>query len=743
MRILFVLHTYPPESWGGTELHVRGIARCLVKSGHEVMVFCREADQDRPDGSMRCENLDDVNVVRFNNIFSTAQGFEAVYLNPSAHEAFEGILDGFQPDVVHVHHLIGLSTTLLADCKRRKLPLVYSLHDFWVACPRGQRLTPELHLCETIDRNKCFTCLSGLWPDWFSDRMSARNVEVGNGRLEPEVLVDWDIHMAQALEMPDLILTPSAFHRRKMVELGLEGDRIVALPHGLDHSRIRPKPSARGKVKNIGFIGAVIPTKGVHILMEAFAQLDRTDVELHIWGDAPDFHEQHHYMENLKALALGARGKVRIFGKYTHEDVGAILQTLDILVVPSVWWETFSLTLREGMLAGLPVVASDIGAMREALEFHDAGILFEAGNATDLADSLESLIQNSSLRDRFSRARDTVKRIEQNAEEYVGIYDKARDLAQKRDDALVVPEEEHDAGSLPAHTKQALPPSISTSSMDLGDMYFELKQTGGGAVSLSSAVDRSDGTSVCFRIAQGDQELQLTVRVPQPGGGDQASPQPRSIEAAPETSDSHEQSQAELISETETPGTSEVDRSADGMLLSQSSTHEKGEQQKAMFSLNPEVFIDHVKALDEMVEISQLETEQEKRPTASDAEKPRRKRRRKKQREPEIVEAEVLDVSVPEAAPEPKPKPAQQAAPHPERSPTPPPQPSAEPSAEPSAQPWMADEDGIVFESKGSWSIPKSTGSSKAKPKPKSKRSRSGPQPVLKQPKPGSFGDGL
>ena len=665
-------------------MHVQGIATYLQDNGHEVMVFCRYGDTDDAEGTLRNETVGGIRVVRFNNAFCGPNKFESTYINSSAHLAFEGVLDGFEPDVVHVHHLIGLSTTILAACKKRHCPLVYSLHDFWVVCPRGQRLTPDLHLCETIDRNKCYTCLRGLWPEWFGDRMAAKNVEVQPGRLSPEILVNWDAHMVSALEMPDILLTPSKFHRHKMIELGIDGDRIIALAHGLDHKRIQPAEQNK-TVNVIGYIGSVIPIKGVHVLLEAFAILDRDDVELHIWGEAPDYHERAKYTDDLKALALGARGNVRIYNGYKHDEVGRILNSMDILVVPSIWWETFSLTIREGMLAQLPIVASDIGAMREALDTHNAGFLFEAGNAVDLADSLASLIDSPALRDEFSQARDTVKTVEQNAEEYVGIYDKARELAKQREAALVVPETdfaEEESPPPPATIDQAGPPAVSSSSMDLGDVYFELQQTGGGPVSLSSAVDRNDGTSVCFRISQGDSELQLTVRIPQ---GNEATGVP--------TTDTAKVPDEEAPTPSIDPAT--VSRSASGMLLGQSAAHDEAEQAKAMFSLNPQIISQHVSALDDMIEVTHLDEEGNDDASNFSPARPEPPAT-PDDSEMTIADAEVIDV---EATPEP--------------------------------------EGGIVF-GKTNWSIPEATGDA-----PKTKATRHGKQQGNSRPDAGSFGDGI
>ena len=161
MRILFALHTYLPEGRGGTEVHVHTLAKRL-RGSHAVRVVCREGDPRQAGlrGHAR-STYEGIEVVRINNLHGWAPDFEWIYKNGRVHELFERELVAFKPDLVHVHHLTGLSTTIVETIKAGGLPLVMTLHDFWTVCPRGQRITKELDICENVDRNICFHCLGG------------------------------------------------------------------------------------------------------------------------------------------------------------------------------------------------------------------------------------------------------------------------------------------------------------------------------------------------------------------------------------------------------------------------------------------------------------------------------------------------------------------------------------------------------------------------------------------------------
>ncbi len=436
MRILFALHTYLPAGRGGTEIHVHSLARVLARE-HVVRVVCREADPQKPDGTVTRDSIDGIDVARINCRWDHPPEFEWIYKNPTIHSLFEKELVEFKPDLVHIHHLTGLSTTIIETIKAGGLPLVFTLHDFWTICPRGQRMTKELTICDDIDRNICFHCLTGVWPEVFSNRDSQRTVLDSRGRLAPQNLADFDRHMAYILGLVDVMIAPSYFHRERMLDFPLPGERIVALPHGLDHSPYRGVVRAVRPVKRIGFIGSVIPVKGCHVLVDAFKRLARADLELHIHGEGFPFHDDRNYFERLKSRVIGQRN-VFFHGAYRPSELPRILANLDILVVPSLWWESFCLTIREGMLAGLPVIASDLGAMREALDGERDGLLFHAGDAQDLAERLTDVIQDDHLRERLSNRGSNVKTIEQYAAEILPLYERAMAVSGERAGTLVV-----------------------------------------------------------------------------------------------------------------------------------------------------------------------------------------------------------------------------------------------------------------------------------------------------------------
>lgn len=477
MRVLKVLHAWHPEGTGGTEVHARALAKDLAEAGHPVGVFARTCRPGQREYSLTVDWDGPVSILRVNNTFKQIPTFEWIYRNRGVHEGFLRSLDSFKPDLVHVHHLTGLSSTIVEEVKLRKLPLVMTLHDYWMVCPRGQRMTSDLELCEDVDREKCYRCLGSLWGHIFHDRGSERTVVDIRGRLSPAVLAEWDRHTAYILNLCDLLIAPSEFHRERMLDFPLDPERIIAVPHSLPwFSQETARPASRPP-RRIGFLGSVSPVKGVHVLIEAFLKLDRSDLELHIHGAESPVHGDDSYKKRLRGLA-GGDPRIHFRGPYGIEEVPGILADLDVLVAPSVWWESFCLTIREAMLAGVPVVASDHGAMREALDGEEDGLLFRPGDPEDLARVLTRLLGDEDLRARLGSRKSSVKSPRVHLREMVDLYERAGRISAARAPSLAVAPPVFPAPLEPA----PLPP------VPWKDVTFTLKQDGPAAVAVTASM---------------------------------------------------------------------------------------------------------------------------------------------------------------------------------------------------------------------------------------------------------------
>ena len=197
MRILQVVHAFPPREWAGTELVTLHLAQALLARGHQVTVLTRSGDPGAEEFSVREEYLDGLEIVRVVNNYSRMTTFRSSYDNPFFDDLLTRLLDQLRPDVVHFQHLIHLSVRLLSVAAALGYPVVLTLHDFFFACHRVQRIDAHDRLCPGPERGeRCVPCLHEF--------------------ATPEEARHRFTHMERALHVPDVILTPSIFLAEKI-----------------------------------------------------------------------------------------------------------------------------------------------------------------------------------------------------------------------------------------------------------------------------------------------------------------------------------------------------------------------------------------------------------------------------------------------------------------------------------------------------------------------------------------------
>lgn len=136
------------------------LARALRACGHDARVFYRYGDPGDDEYRLIEEEFDGVPIARINHTHRFTDRFERVYLNRAISAVFGHWLAGFNPDVVHFHHLTNLSMDLVVETKARGIPSIMTLHDYWLLCQRGQLLTRSLECCNGPTHEGCRNCLA-------------------------------------------------------------------------------------------------------------------------------------------------------------------------------------------------------------------------------------------------------------------------------------------------------------------------------------------------------------------------------------------------------------------------------------------------------------------------------------------------------------------------------------------------------------------------------------------------------
>jgi glycosyltransferase involved in cell wall biosynthesis len=393
MKIILVIHGYPMRYNAGSEVYTQGLALELAHR-HEVHIFTRQENSFLPEYTCSREvDPSDPRVIL--HVMNMAQARDC-YRHGEVDRQFGELLDRIEPDMVHVGHLSHLSTSVILEASRRDIPVAFTLHDYWLMCPRGQfiQLRPKnasdlWALCDGQEHRKCAEACyaprycSGLpeeserdsayWTDWVRRRMD---------------------HIHQVCEAVNVFIAPSRYLlQRFRDEFGLPEDKLIYLDYGFDRTRLEGRSWTPGELFTFGYIGTHIPAKGINHLLEAFGHLPG-EARLRIWG-RPRGTETESLKILARQLPADAGERVEWMGEYRNEDiVQEVFNRCDAVVVPSIWVENSPLVIHEALQARMPVITADSGGMAEYVHHEQNGLLFTHRNPTSLAEQMQRFVDD-------------------------------------------------------------------------------------------------------------------------------------------------------------------------------------------------------------------------------------------------------------------------------------------------------------------------------------------------------------
>lgn len=425
MKILLTVHQFVPEYASGTEILTFSVAKELLRRGHRVFVFTGFPSQHlvQPDHELQLNRyeIEGVSVYRYYYLLKpTAEQAtltEIEHNNYQASRFFEDIIADVQPDIIHFFHLSRLGTGLI-DVANAKGILAYSTPtDFWTFCLTSQMLLPDGSPCTgpsmrsgncvkhiaTLNRGSRINKYIQMLPTPMVDVGLAvtRNILPALHPLGHEIKAlshrcTFNVSRVNTLKA---IFSPNQWMTKMLVANGVKANLIRQSAFGIDVLGYENQSQVRtGMARTIGFVGSLAPHKGCHILIQAFKQLNIANLQLKIYGRLEDFPD---YVAELKTLA--ADDETIVFcGTFPNDQIATVLSALDVLVVPSLWYENTPLVLYSAFAAHCPVITSDFPGMSEVVRHQQNGLLFPAGDINALTEQLRLLATTPDLLGKLS-----------------------------------------------------------------------------------------------------------------------------------------------------------------------------------------------------------------------------------------------------------------------------------------------------------------------------------------------------
>ena len=304
-----------------------------------------------------------------------------------------------------------------------RTPFVVTLHDYWYVCANAQLLTnTDQKICSGPNTRftNCAACALARagWSKW----------EWLAPALAP-LLYYRDRRLHKILDLAQSIIVPTNFVYNTFAEMGAPVKKIRTIRHGLDLPRdsvhkVRKMRDMRGfrPPLHIGYIGGINWQKGIHVLIDAVNRLPVDQVKLTIYGNLSSFPD---YVSELRRRCH--HPNILLAGPVSREQIWTALASFDVLVLPTLWFETSSLVLDEAFAVKVPVVASRIGVMIEKIKDNINGRLFPVGDIDALTRLLSDLINQPDVLQQWQEGIPEVYRIEEHVRDIEKVYQEAVD----------------------------------------------------------------------------------------------------------------------------------------------------------------------------------------------------------------------------------------------------------------------------------------------------------------------------
>ena len=396
VKILKVIHGYPMRYNAGSEVYSQTLCHKLANK-HKLEVFTREENTFAPDYVMHCES-DSINAqIKLNIINIPLEKHRYQYRITEVDQQFEEILSIFKPDIVHIGHLNHLSASLITKIPST-IPIIYTLHDYWLMCPRGQFIqrSPEniddvWGLCDGQEDLKCAVrCYSG----YFSGAEEELSQDIDYWSHWTKRRMDYIKNITTRV---DYFIAPSQYLLERFKnDFAIPDKKLIYLDYGFDLERFCKRKRTSNEPFTFGYIGTHIPAKGIQLLIEAFGKLKGSAL-LRIWGRHRG-EETNALKAIAKSLSPDVYGRIEWLSEYNNQQiVEDVFNKVDVIVVPSIWYENSPLVIHEALQARIPVITANVGGMSEYVQHNVNGLLFKHRDVITLAEEMQCLLDNPEL----------------------------------------------------------------------------------------------------------------------------------------------------------------------------------------------------------------------------------------------------------------------------------------------------------------------------------------------------------
>lgn len=357
--------------FGGSDRYFFELNALHEQAGHSVIPFAMQSRRNLP-STYEQFFVSPVNYWDRPTLSDKLKAAGRVLYSSEARRKIRKLIEIEKPDIAHIHLIAHqISPSILPILKDLHIPIVQTLHEYKPICPTYS-LVSKGRICERCKGKRFY---------------HAMLQKCNHDSIMASAINSIEMYLHHGLgwyDLPDAYITPSNFMREKMIEFGMSGEKIIHIPNFIDVDKYKFSTEDEGYFVYMGRLSAI---KGVHTLLAAMKNLSSSG-KLLIIGEGPERAE----LEALKDRQ-GLKN-VEFAGYQNTETLMRLLSKCTFSVLPSEWYENCPMSILESMAMGKPVVGARIGGIPELIDDGQDGLLFDSGDALDLAEKLSYLLAN-------------------------------------------------------------------------------------------------------------------------------------------------------------------------------------------------------------------------------------------------------------------------------------------------------------------------------------------------------------
>ena len=416
LRVLFVCNGHPTLEPGEAQWAAQDLLQALQEQddAQAMLLACTGTSGRPPRGDVRLQSVGR----SADQALLWVGEFDPVMLAPcegsAALNAFADLLTQFRPHIVHFHHFrrLGLEALVVV---RRILPharIVATLHDHDLICANDGRMVTTTGMpCAGASPDACRRCLK---------ETSAAD------------LVARDLHIRNLVSLVDRFVTPSRSSRERLLAWGAPNAKVQTIPYGLADRPAAGAARADRPRQNFGIFAAISPDSGLDCALAAARLLKEQGTKAAMRIHALAQPEAGAFTDQFMASVEHTESIVSYAGPCRRDELPALMDRVDWVLVPTLNAHGAPAIVLEAFQSGRPVIAPDTDAVRETVRDDVNGLLFQRGDAGDLARTLRRAASEDGLWAQLSAAIPPVPSLSEVVDRHLALYNallRARDLA--------------------------------------------------------------------------------------------------------------------------------------------------------------------------------------------------------------------------------------------------------------------------------------------------------------------------